>query len=151
MIIDQLTDIYLNKETWHKNKLSKEEADEYHRRLIMQKNIITYIEDKKLIGYIEVWKINFEQLGRLICEIPFFVFDENITDGNIAYISNMWISPDHRFNLVNKRIVKDFFNRFSSCEYMLLRRIKWNYAFKVYPMMKFKGAVYASRKNNHSI
>lgn len=136
-IVKQLTFVYKNYEYWHKNKLSDEDSDLYHERLLMQGNILTYIENDKLIGYVEVWRINFEQLGRLLCEIPFYVFDENITDGNIVYIHNMWISPEHRMSLVNKRILKDFFSKFSDCQFMLLKRVKWNYAFKVYPMKNF--------------
>lgn len=137
MIIDDLTYIYLNFETWHKNKLSQEEANKYHERLLMQGNILTYVDNGKLIGYVEAWKINYDQLGRILCEVPFYVFDEDITNGNIAYIHNMWISPEYRGNLVKNKILKEFFTKFSDCQYLFLRRVKWNYAFKVYPMSNF--------------
>lgn len=136
-IIKSLTFIYLNCETWHKNKLSEADANVYHERLINQGNILTYVEDGILIGYVEVWRINYDQLGRILCEVPFYVFDENITNGNIAYIHNMWIKPEHRMNLVKRKILKEFFNKFASCEFLFLRRVKWNYMFKVYPMKSF--------------
>lgn len=136
-IVEQLTYIYHNFENWHKNKLNEEDANKYHERLLMQGNILTYVKDDKLIGYVEVWKINYDQLGRILCEKPFFVFDENITDGNIAYIHNMWIAPESRMVLVKKEILRDFMNKFSMCEFLFLRRVKWNFMFKVYPMKNF--------------
>jgi len=136
-IPEQLTYIYHNYEYWHKSKLSVEDSNKYHEILIMQGNILTYVENDILIGYVEVWRINYEQLGRILCEEKFFVFDENITDGNIAYIHNMWIAPEHRMSLVNKKVLNDFFSKFGDCKYMFLRRVKWNYNFKVYPMKNF--------------
>lgn len=136
-IVRELTNIYLEKEFWHKKKLSIEDSNKYHEKLLMQGNILTYVKDDALVGYVEVWRINYEQLGRILCEKPFFVFDENITGGNIAYIHNMWIAPESRMILVKKEIFRDFISKFSDCEFLFLRRVKWNYMFKVYPMKNF--------------
>lgn len=96
MIIEQLTNIYLTRETWHANKLSEEQANEYHERLLVQGNILTYVESGELKGYIEYWRLDFEQWGRLVCGVPVYAFDENITDGEIAYINNMWVAEDSK-------------------------------------------------------
>lgn len=135
-LIEQLTNIYETKETWHKNKLSKEEANIYHERLLMQGNIITIVEDDILKGYIEIWKINYEQLGRLMCGETIFAFDENITDGIIAYVNNGWISPDYQNTKMAKKLEDSFKDRFKDCKFIARKRHKYNEAFKVYPMVK---------------
>lgn len=96
MIAEQITDIYLTKEKWNKNYLSKEEADKYHERLLVNGNILTYIVKGELKGYLEFYRINFEQFGRILCGINIPVFEENITDGNIALIVSMYIDPKYR-------------------------------------------------------
>ena len=96
MIAEQLTYIYLNCETWHKTKLSEHEANLYHERLLMQGNILTYVREGVLLGYLEYWRINTEQLGRIICNIPILTDIEDINNGPIAYINSMYIDPDYR-------------------------------------------------------
>ncbi len=143
MISELITENYLsNNEPWHKNKLSYEEAVEYHNRLLLQGNIIYSILDDKLEGYIEVWKIDYKQLGRLICASKFYVYDENITDGNVAYIANMWIKNEE----TRKILFKEFFYKFGECEFLAGERTNRNNAFKVYNMDKVKGVLNGQRK-----
>ncbi len=131
MIIEQLTNIYYEKENWHKDKLSKEDANKYHERLLMQGNILTVVKDNELKGYIEVWCINYEQLGRIMCGIPIYAFQENITDGEIAYVTNGWVDND---KVVSKQLMRKFIDRFKSCRFVARKRFKYNDAFKVYPI-----------------
>lgn len=133
MIIDQLTEIYLIKEKWHKHKLSKEESDEYHERLLVQGNIITYVRNGELLGYLEFWRINFEQLGRVICNREFFVFEEDILNGNIAYIANMWINPEDRNGVIFDMLSAMFLSRNKDAElFCAFKIIKHNRPFQVY-------------------
>lgn len=90
---EEITNIYLNSEWWHRYKLSEEQANEYHERLLLQGNILTYVVAGELQGYLEYWRINHEQFGRLVCGKSVYVYDEDILSGNIAYINNMWVSP----------------------------------------------------------
>lgn len=91
MIPEQLTFIYLNLETWHRNKLSEAEANAYHERLLVQGNILTYVQDGILLGYLEYWRITPEQLGRIIINQPILTDVEDILTGPIAYVNNMFI------------------------------------------------------------
>lgn len=106
-IIEQLTNIYLNKEFWHKNKLSESEANLYHERLLMQGNIITYIRDNELLGYLEYYRINFEQLGRIMCNYT-LAHNEDLLSGNIAFINRMWIREDYRNSIPYITLSKEF-------------------------------------------
>ena len=136
MIAQALTKIYLEKETYHKNFLSVEDANKYHERLLMQGNIITIVENDELVGYIEVWRINYEQLGRLMCGKTIFAFDENITDGNIAYVNNGWIDEGYQNTEISKKLEIKFLEIFKSCDFIARKRHKYNEAFKIYPMVK---------------
>lgn len=133
-IIEQLTYIYHNFEGWHKNKLSKEDSNKYHERLLMQGNILTIIEGGELKAYLEIWKINYEQLGRLLCGLPFYVFDEDIIGGEIAYVSNGWVSDNYNNTDAHKVLMGEFINKFKDCKFVARKRYKYNESFKVYPI-----------------
>ena len=139
-LAEQLTFIYQNLENWHKSKLSEADANMYHERLLMNGNIITIIEDDVVVGYMEVWRINAEQLGRLMCGENISVFEENITNGNIAYVSNGYIIGGHRFSSVANKLQNIFKEKFKECKFIARERRKNNQPFKVYPMGMLKGA-----------
>lgn len=94
-IIEQLTIVYNNYELWHKDKLSKEESEKYFEKLIIQGNILTYVVKDKLIGYLEYYRINYEQFGRICCNWT-LTHDEDILNGNISLINRMWINENYR-------------------------------------------------------
>lgn len=101
-IVDQLTEIYLHEEDWHKEKLSKEEADRYHEVMLSNGNIITVSDGDILCGYVEYWRVSFEQFGRIICGEPFSSIHENVQNGQIAYLANTYIRPEYRHGKVYK-------------------------------------------------
>ena len=123
-VVEQLVDVYFKEETWHKNKLDHEEAIKYHTRMLDNGNIICYLEDDKLLGYVEFWRINYEQFGRLVCHAPFSGYLEDVTSGNIAYVANTWIHKDHRFTNVYKEMKKLFFKENSHCDYYVGEAIR---------------------------
>lgn len=116
-IIEQLTHIYHTEENWHIKKLSIEESNKYHEKLLMQNNIGVFTKDGEVLGYFECWRINFEQFGRLVCGVPVYTFEENITDGNIALVNNVWIHPDHRNGEVYKYLRNKFYELNHNCDF----------------------------------
>lgn len=132
-IINQLTDVYHNFETWHKQKLTREQSNEYHERLMINGNILTYIKSGELIGYLEFWRINFEQLGRLVCGQPVLTDIEDLLSGNIAYINNMWINPDDRGGFAFEFLASMFLSRNKDAEFFVaFRNLKHNKPIQVY-------------------
>lgn len=132
MIIEDLTNIYLTREK-HNNYLSEEESNKYHERLLVQGNIITYIDNNELKGYLEFWRLDFSQLGRLICGDPILTDKEDILNGNIAYINNMWIDDDYRGGLAFQTLGAMFLSRNKDAEYFCaVRRLKHNHPVQVY-------------------
>lgn len=118
-ICSQLTGTYLSaEEFWHIKKLSPDESNLYHKTMIERGNLI-YEADNfgKLLGYCEFLRVNFEQWGRMVCHAPFYNFDENTTDGNISYVSNVWIHPEYRRSFVLQRLKKRYYELNNHCEF----------------------------------
>ena len=113
MILDQLWEFY-EKEEYHKKRISKTEADKYHQHLLDRGNIITVSDGDILCGYVEFWKLNFEQLGRIICGDGFSAYLEDVQTGYIAYCANVYIRPEYRRSHVI-RILHDRFYEINEC------------------------------------
>lgn len=94
-MIDKI--VYLYEYILPKNNimLCHEDAIKYFERLMMNGNIITYIKEGELLGFIEFWRINHEQFGRLCCNET-LQHEENLLNGSICLITRMYIIPDLR-------------------------------------------------------
>ncbi len=115
-IVQQLTEIYFRKdENYHKEILPKEEADKYHDKLLTQGSIITVSDGNVLCGFVEVWRISFSQFGRIICGEPFSAFNENILNGQLAYVGDTYIRTRYRDGEVAKMLRDRFFEMNSDC------------------------------------
>ena len=77
------------------------------------------IEDGRLLGYVAYYRINFEQLGRLVCQLPFNALEENITDGSILYLIDVTIDPEHRSTHVIKQLRDMLFSKNADCEFFI--------------------------------
>jgi len=136
-IISQLVDIYLsNEEYWHKNKLPRQESERYFDCLLKKGNIIYYMQNEELVGYVEFWRINYEQMGRLLCKEVFLPMEENINDGKICYLSNTWIKPECRMTNVARLLKVQFFKHNFRCEYFIGEALRKPHA----PVKVFKRA-----------
>lgn len=94
-IIKIIVNLYENVLPKNPIMLSYDEAIQYFERLLMNGNIITYIRDEELLGFIEFWRISYEQFGRICCNLT-LTHDEDILSGNICLITRMYIIPDLR-------------------------------------------------------
>ena len=131
-IVDQLLEIYYEKEDWHTIKLDKDKAYRYFDNLVKSGNIL-YYEEEKVIGYTEFWKVNYEQFGRIVCNESFSPNDENVTDGNIAFIVNMYIDKECRRSKAISKMGIEFFKRTGFCKhYSWERSSRLNACFKVF-------------------
>jgi len=114
--VEQLVDIYFRDEWWHSFKMPYPEAINYHYQMLMQGNIKT-IEDLGIVlGYYEVWLINKEQLNRIILHKPFDARKEDVSSGDIAYLSNLWIDKSFRKGRVFRELYAKFFEQVNKCQ-----------------------------------
>lgn len=111
-LIEQLVDIYFNEETWHEKRLSRIEAWKYHEFLLTSGNIITVSNSDTLCGYVEQYRLSFEQFGRIICGEPFSAMHENVQNGQVAYVANTFIRKKYR-NGETYRMLRDRFFEFN--------------------------------------
>lgn len=116
--IKQLVDIYLKLEGWHKKKLSVEDSFEYFIRLLSQGNIIIFMDGDTVCGYLEFWRVTPVQF-RKILDDDFYVFDENITDGEICYISSIYILKQYRRGVAIDYLKTIFKNINRNCKYFI--------------------------------
>jgi len=94
-IVEELVKIYNEITEESPCKLKGQECIDYFERLLMKGNIITYIQDGELLGFIEFWRLSYYQWGR-ICANLTLTHDENLTFGPVCLITRMWIKPDLR-------------------------------------------------------
>lgn len=94
-ILEEITHIYETVMPKNPIMLSHDEALAYFERMIMRGNVITYIVDGELQGYIEFWRIDYTQFGRICCNWT-LANDEDLNSGNICLISGMWIKQNLR-------------------------------------------------------
>ena len=118
-IVKQLTQIYLREEKWHSTYLDEESANEYHKELLQRGNILSCSQGDLLLGYVEFWRINYEQFGRIICGEGFSALCEDVIHGYIAYVANTYIRPEYRKGEVYKMLRDRFFEFNKDCTYFV--------------------------------
>ena len=96
-LIDELLYFYYNYDNFQTSYFDKEKAIRYFKTIIDKNCICTTLnDDGKLIGYVEFWRINYEQFGRILCCEPINIYDEDIENGPICYLANITVHPDFR-------------------------------------------------------
>lgn len=94
-IVERLVEIYNEITVESPFKLKGQEALDYFERLLMNGNVITYIQDGELLGFIEFWRLSYDQWGR-ICSNLTLTHDEDLIEGPVCLITRMWIKQDLR-------------------------------------------------------
>ena len=124
-MIKQLLKIYYEEETRFKKKMSYIEAEKYHRHLLTNKNILCVVRQGKITTYIEYYKVNYEQLQRLIWHESFNVMNEDLVTGQHCYVANIWVSKDSRFSAL-KELKYKWDKEINKCLTISGHRYKYN-------------------------
>ena len=118
-IIEQLIEIYYKEEWWHQEKKSYTQAVNYYNVLLKKGNILYYEIEGRVVGYVEFWRINFEQWGKIVCHEKIYIDIEDISNGNICYVTNVWINKEYRNTDVVKTLTLNFFKQNYRCDYFV--------------------------------
>jgi len=118
-LIDDLATFYFEFDPFKVKELTTDQIREYFHVALKKDRIISLRHDK-LLGYGEVWRINYEQFGRILCNEPLHIGAEDIETGNIAYVKNVIIHPDFRGDkTVRQFLVSEFFKKNFACDYFV--------------------------------
>ena len=97
MTARELAQFCMSYETYQLGGLSPS-ALENTLGVLLSKGRIIWADDAYgvLAGYAEVWRIGYEQLGRIVCKDVFDVGAEDISTGPVCLLENVTIRPDCR-------------------------------------------------------
>jgi hypothetical protein len=118
-VVEQLVDFYYDYDRFQTHNLPKDEVSNTIGVLLDKGRIVYHEELGELLGYVESWRINYEQFGRRICNqhMKFDVGLENIQTGPVCYLANTTIRPSHRMGYVYMILADKFFEQNSDAEY----------------------------------
>ena len=104
MELDYLVDTYMEKEDWHNGRLPNWAVKEHYKRQLTRNNVtfLTGAEDD-IIGYLEIYWLDNQQLGKIINKKFFDVLAENLVHGDFVFVASAYIEPEHR----NKGFIYD--------------------------------------------
>lgn len=91
-------------EPWRETASIEEHVD-YFKHLLSKGLIVTHEVDGELIGYIEFWRMSYEEFGK-------YILSEEITfdclNGPVCYVANTCIKPEFRetdaFNFLAEQV-----------------------------------------------
>lgn len=117
--IYQLIEFYYRHDRFQDNPMGIDDAMDYHQAILDKKAIVSYEENDELLGYAEFWRINNEQLGRIVLGQNFSAKWEDINSGTICYLSNVTVRPDKRGLGVIRELRNKFFEANKDCDYFI--------------------------------
>ena len=124
-LIDQLVDFYYKYEGWSDDQLDEKDILEYFERIIELGNIVYFTDySGDLCGYVDYWRLDFDQLGRFLCRAGFSSREEDIVNGPVAFCVSVVIKPEFRKGEVIKYLKTEFVKRNFNAEYFVGERQK---------------------------
>ena len=113
-IVEQVNNVYQNVLPKQPIMLAQDEAIAYFTRLLMNGNIITYVQDGELLGFLEFWRCTDDLFGRLCLNKP-ISHDTDLLSGDTAVITRMWITPSLRNGETFLNIGREFLRLNANC------------------------------------
>jgi len=114
-LLEQLVEVYLTKESWHRSKLTPEDARQYYAYMLENDRIIYAESEDRVVGYVEYWCLNEVQFNRFIRKRPFCVYEEDLTRGEVSYIMDIYIDKEYRNKWVIRTLKKEYFEKTKDC------------------------------------
>jgi ribosomal protein S18 acetylase RimI-like enzyme len=111
------------------------ELYEYFKLSDQKKNLIVEVDaEQNILGFIEFWRITYQQLGYIMCHGLIDARYQNTEDGSICFLANLAIHPDFERTNVAKLLRDRFFMENYKCELFVgdSRRRVHHHTFNVY-------------------
>lgn len=89
----------------------------------------------QIIGLTEFWRINYEQLGRIVVHGSLDAREEDTTSGEIAFVANTMVHPEHKNQGIFESMKVKFFLANYTCKFFAgdSQRRKHHKSFNIYP------------------
>ena len=123
-IVEQLVHIYKTEDYYQRGNLTDLEIRRYYSKMIAHGRIQLYMETCNVVGFIESWRLNYEQLGRVVCWHDFSALEEDVNNGDILYISDIYVAPHKRGNGIVKILMEMLENSNRDALYGVSKRVK---------------------------
>lgn len=137
-LIDQLRFFHREIDIHQTHNLSDEAIDNYFRILLGKNRLIFHIEAGRVVGYVESWRVNYAQLGWILCNRHLDIGRQDIESGNICYVANVAILPEYRQSEVVRVLKTAFVRQNFACDYFVGNaRRKKHEPFKVFTRTDF--------------
>jgi ribosomal protein S18 acetylase RimI-like enzyme len=122
-IVKQLVEVYkkLHNDTL---ALTNLEASRYYSQMLAHNRIQIELDNVNVVGFIESWRLNYEQLGRVVCWKDFSALTEDVYSGNIAYVSDIWVDESKRKNGIEKLLIDKFRKANEDADYFVAEKNK---------------------------
>jgi hypothetical protein len=122
------------------SSLTDEELAKYYKLMDSQDNLIVECDSEgEIIGFCEIWRINYDQLGRIMVHGVIDARHEDTVSGSICFVANLAILPYYRMNGVFDLMKHKFFIQNYNCEYFCgdSRRRSHHHTFNLYKRNEF--------------
>ena len=123
-IVKQLVKLYYECEYETHGMLTELEAERYYSKMLANNRIQVITEGGNVMGFLESWRLNMEQLGRVVCWSDFSALKEDVTKGEVAYVSDIWVRGGKRGNGIIKTLIKLFWESNKDASYFISKRVK---------------------------
>lgn len=106
-LLSQLIKVYkqLHKDTL---ALSDIEAERYYTKMVNDGRIEYVLQNDELVGFLESWRLTYEQAGRVLCWKDFNAVEENVKDGGIIFLVDIWVKEGYRDGTINKVLINAY-------------------------------------------
>lgn len=122
---EKLAEFYLSYDVVDGQKMCREDAVKYFETVYSKGRILYETDnDGNLLGYIDSWRLTFEQFGKFICERKLDVDKEDINHGSVIYLSSITIHPDYRNTEIITLLRNKFFMQNFTGEYFIGHAIR---------------------------
>ena len=118
-VLNQLIRFYYEHDAFQRHNLAPDQIRATFLMLVSKGRILWFDIDDEIVGYVESWRLSYEQFGRKLCHLPFDVGLEDIEHGPIAYVANTTILPEYRDGQVAKTLQEAFFKQNMDAEYLV--------------------------------
>jgi len=135
-MIQDIIHTYLTDEKHDYPHLNEVDSIKYFNYVNENGYFVCEYEGNTLIGYMEVWRLEYSQLCHLMSDMPFCIYDEQLRDGPICFISNYFVVEGHRNKDVHRKLEWKLYKEHGDFAFLAYKRQERFTGVKIYSFDK---------------